>query len=73
MPLSRLLSFLRIRDEERKNRSFCVNALKQASFISTLSELAKKFQEEGVNALKQASFISTLAFWNPLFKRLLGS
>ena len=37
----------------------CVNALKQASFISTSLEESTDRIEMCVNALKQASFIST--------------
>ncbi len=59
MPLSRLLSFLLGTVVLSPVAISSVNALKQASFIST-NEFDLVWQhKKSVNALKQASFIST--------------
>ena len=60
MPLSRLLSFLPEEGTHDALLKKCVNALKQASFISTMRGIKMKKNIISVNALKQASFISTI-------------
>ncbi len=60
MPLTGLLSFLRIKQDSTGTAMDCVNALKRASFISTIWQLCEEDEEASVNALNRASFISTV-------------